>query len=231
MTAAELGRADRLPAARSREELRLAQVASGLLMLLDAYRLTGRLPLEVQVQASRLRHAVKLAVQAEAARTATLPPAPPPAVSRDSAAALRAWIASQPWVQPGPVGWVYLLCFRDPTTGQHRPLVGNGCRGQYAGHYWGWTDDLIRRINQHHNPRWRGAGRLVQVALAAGLTFELAWCEYPATRGRERRLKNQGSAYRRCPLCRGTGGPLDPAAAVATIQASPLPHPRSARRR
>jgi hypothetical protein len=80
-------------------------------------------------------------------------------------------------------------------------------------------------------PRWRGAGRLVQVALAAGLTFELAWLEYPATRGRERRLKNQGSAYRRCPLCRGTGGPLDPAAAVAAIQPSQLPRPPSAGRR
>jgi hypothetical protein len=85
-----------------------------------------------------------------------------------------------------------------------------------------WTDDLVRRITkEHRNPRWRGAGRLVQVALAAGLTFELAWLEYPATRGRERRLKNQGSAYRRCPLCRGTGGPLDPAAAVAAIQQLP----------
>jgi hypothetical protein len=218
--------ADRFEPGRSREELRVVEVASGLLMLLDAYRLTGRLPLEVQVQASRLRHAVKLAVQAEAARTATLRPAPLPPASQDPGAALRAWIATQPWVQPGPVGWVYLLCFRDPTTGAHRPLQGNGCRGQYAGHYWGWTDDLLRRINQHRNPRWRGAGRLVQVALAAGLTFELAWCEYPATRGRERRLKNQGSAYRRCPLCRGTGGPLDPAAAVAAVQPSLLPRPR-----
>ena len=81
-----------------------------------------------------------------------------------------------------------------------------------------WTDDLIRRITQHRNPTWTGAGRLVQVAQAAGLSFELAWLEYPATRGRERRLKNQGSAYRRCPLCRGTGGPLDPAAAVAAVQ-------------
>jgi hypothetical protein len=216
----------------SREELRLVEVASGLLLLLDAYRLTGRLPLEIQVQASRLRHAVKLAIQAEATRTTTLPPTPPPAVAgRDQASALRAWIAAQPWAQPGPQGWVYLLCFRDPTTGQHQPLQGNGCRGQYAGHYWGWTDDLIRRINQHRNPRWIGAGRLVQVALAAGLTFELAWCEYPATRGRERRLKNQGSAYRRCPLCRGTGGPLDPAAAVAAVQPSPLPHLPPAGRR
>ena len=223
--------ADRFGPGRSREELRLAQVASGLLMLLDAHRLTGRLPLEVQVQASRLRHAVKQAVQVEAAHTAALPPAPPPAASLDQAAALRAWIAAQPWVQPGPVGWVYLLCFRDPATGQHQPLVGQGCRGQYAGHYWGWTDDLVRRLSEHGNPRWRGAGRLVQVALEAGLTFELAWCEYPATRGRERRLKNQGSAYRRCPLCRGTGGPLDPAAAVAAVHRAPLPQPPPAGRR
>jgi hypothetical protein len=222
--------ANRYGPGRSREELRLVEVASGLLLLLDAYRLTGRIPSEVQVQASRLRHAVKLAVQAEATRTATLAPAASPA-GRDPSAALRAWIATQPWAQPGPVGWVYLLCFRDPTTGAHRPLQGKGCRGQYAGHYWGWTDDLLRRINQHRNPHWRGAGRLVQVALAAGLTFELAWCEYPATRGRERRLKNQGSAYRRCPLCRGTGGPLDPAAAVAAVHRSPLPHPPPAGRR
>jgi predicted GIY-YIG superfamily endonuclease len=223
--------ADRFGPGRSREELRLVQVASGLLMQLDAHRLTGRLPLQVQVQASRLRHAVKLAIQAEAARTAALPPAPPPVASQDPATALRAWIAAQPWGQPGPVGWVYLLCFRDPTTGQHAPLRGKGCRGQYAGHYWGWTDDLIRRIAEHRDPRWRGAGRLVQVARAAGLTFELAWLEYPATLGRERRLKNQGSAYRRCPLCRGTGGPLDAAAAVAAVQRSPLPQPRSARGR
>ena len=214
--------ADRFGPGRSREELRLVEVASGLLLLLDAHRLTGRLPLEVQVQTSRLRHAVKLAVQAEAARTAALPTAPPPAGNRDQAAALRAWITTQPWVQPGPVGWVYLLCFRDPTTGHHAPLRGKGCRGQYAGHYWGWTDDLVRRITkEHRNPRWRGAGRLVQVALAAGLTFELAWLEYPATLGRERRLKNQGSAYRRCPLCRGTGGPLDSAAAVAAVHQLP----------
>jgi hypothetical protein len=225
MTAA----ADRFGAARSREELRLVELASGLLLLMDAHRLTGRLPVDVQVQASRLRHAVKLAVQAEAARTAALP-ALTPVTSRDQAAALRAWIATQPWVQPGPQGWVYLLCFRDPATGHHAPLQGNGVRGQYAGHYWGWTDDLLRRIREHRDPRWRGAGRLVQVALAAGLTFELAWLEYPATRGRERRLKNQGSAYRRCPLCRGTGGPLDQVAAVAAIQPSPLPKPRSGRR-
>jgi hypothetical protein len=212
----EHGPVDRSPAAGLRPELQVASVASGLLLLLDAHRLTGRLPLEIQVQVGRLRHAVKLAIQAHASsRSSSASPAP---AEVDPAAALRSWIAAQPWAQPSPQGWVYLLCFRDPTTGQHRPLQGQGCRGQYAGHYWGWTQDLVRRINQHHNPTWTGAGRLVQVALEAGLSFELAWLEYPATRGRERRLKNQGSAYRRCPLCRGTGGPLDPTAAVVAVQ-------------
>jgi hypothetical protein len=214
VTQLESGRTD-AAAAPLRVELQVASIASGLLLLLDAHRLTGRLPHEVQVQVGRLRHAVKLAIQAQAI---TRPDATPVPAGMDSAQALQAWIAAQPWAQPGPQGWVYLLCFRDPTTGQHRPLQGQGCRGQYAGHYWGWTQDLVRRIAQHRNPARTGAGRLVQVALAAGLSFELAWLEYPATRGRERRLKNQGSAYRRCPLCRGTGGPLDPAAAVAAVQ-------------
>jgi hypothetical protein len=211
--AAELPR-DRAATAEGRSVGRVVELASGLLMLLDEHRITGRLPLDARAQASRLRHAVKLAVQATTAATlATRPTAP---ARPDPAGELRAWIASQPRVDSGPLGWVYLLCFRDPTTGQHRPLHGNGPGGQYAGHYWGWTDDLVRRITrQHHNPNWNGPGRLVQVALAAGLTFELAWVEYPATRGRERRLKNQGSAYRRCPLCRGTGRPLDPAVIAA----------------
>jgi hypothetical protein len=117
-----------------RPGLQVASVASGLLLLLDAHRLTGRLPLEVQVQVSRLRHTVKLAVQAHAA-SQTGVASPPARDELDAGATLRSWIAAQPWAQPGPQGWVYLLCFRDPTTGEHRPLQGQGCRGQYAGHY------------------------------------------------------------------------------------------------
>ncbi len=224
MTAAELSPAatvqtpelEPATAGEGRAVGRVVELASGLLMLLDEHGITGRLPLDARAQTSRLRHAVKLAVQATATTGSAARLSAP--TSPNPAGELRAWIASQPWAQPGPVGWVYLLCFRDPATGEHRPLRGNGCRGQFAGHYWGWTDDLVRRIQrEHRNPKWTGAGRLVQVALAAGLTFELAWVEYPATRGRERRLKNQGSAYRRCPLCRGTGGPLDPATAAAVV--------------
>ncbi len=225
MTAAELSPAAAVqapqlsPAAgEDRTVGRVVELASGLLMLLDEHGITGRLPLDARAQTSRLRHAVKLAVQATTAAPSSRSSRPPAPTLPDPAGELQAWIAAQPWAQPGPVGWVYLLCFRDPATGEHRPLRGNGAGGQFAGHYWGWTDDLVRRITrEHRNPKRTGPGRLVQVALAAGLTFELAWLEYPATRGRERRLKNQGSAYRRCPLCRGTGGPLDPAGAAAVV--------------
>jgi hypothetical protein len=116
---------DRAPTAALRAELQVASVASGLLLLLDAHLLTGRLPLEIQVQVGRLRHAVKVAIQAQAGRPI---PMPGPA-GVDPAAALRSWIAAQPWAQPGPQGWVYLLCFRDPATGQHQPLQGQGPPG------------------------------------------------------------------------------------------------------
>ncbi len=176
MSAAEV-----LSPAEASAEQRVSSIASGLLQVLDERRITGRLPADVRVQVSRLRHAVKVAT-----------------------------LAAE--------GWVYLLHFVDPATGAYRPLRGQGNRGQVAGHYWGWTTDLERRIvREHRNPKWTGPGRLVQVALAAGLSFELAYLEYPATLGRERRLKHQGGAARRCPLCRGTGGPLDPAAAVAAV--------------
>ena len=76
MTAApelEHGPVDRAPAAGLRAELQVASVASGLLLLLDAHRLTGRLPLEIQVQVGRLRHAVKVAIQAQAGRPIPMP--------------------------------------------------------------------------------------------------------------------------------------------------------------
>src|SRR6266545_7055272 len=214
MTAVDLPRAG----ADLRAELRVVSAASGLLMLLDQHRLTGRLPVDVRVQVARLRNAVKVVVRGP------VPPLPAPAAPSDPGELLRAWIAAQPWARPdpGPRGWVYLLCFRDPATGEHRPLRGNGPGGQFAGHYRGWTTDLVRRIDrEHRNPAWKGKGRLVRVALAAGLSFELAYVEYPATPGREQRLKGR-SAYPRCPLCRGTGGPLDPAMVMAaSLAASP----------
>jgi len=210
------------PAAQ-RARGRVVEVAASLLASLDYTGAAARLPAATRVQVSRLRHAVKLATRPAATSLAV--PVPEPALGStpaDVAAAVGRWAAAQPWAQldPGPVGWVYLLCFRDPATGEHEPYRGKGAGGQYAGHYIGWTRHLVRRVmREHRNPNWSGRGRLVRVALAAGLTFELAWVEYPATRSRERRIKNQGSAYRRCPLCRGIGAPLDPVAVMAAALA------------
>jgi hypothetical protein len=134
VTAAELS-----PAGEDRAVGRVVELASGLLMLLDEHGITGRLPLDARAQTSRLRHAVKLAAKATATAPSSRNSRSPAPTLWDPAGALQAWIASQPWaaVDSGPVGWVYLLCFRDPRTGQHRPLKGNGARGQFAGHYWG----------------------------------------------------------------------------------------------
>jgi hypothetical protein len=205
--------------AAERARGRVVEVAANLLASLDYSGAAGRLPADARVQVSRLRHAVKLATHPSLTLTPVVPTRDPAraGTAADVAAVLGRWAATQPWAQldPGPVGWVYLLCFRDPETGAHRPLRGNGPGGQYAGHYWGWTTDLVRRIErEHRNPAWKGKGRLVKVALAAGLGFELAYVEYPATQGREQRLKGR-SAYPRCPLCRDTGAPLDAAAVMA----------------
>ncbi len=211
--------------AAERARGRVVEVAASLLASLDYTGAAGRLPADARVQVSRLRHAVKLAIHPTAATLTPVVPTRDPArvgTAADVAAVVGRWTATQPWARldPGPVGWVYLLCFRDPETGEHRPLRGNGPGGQYAGHYWGWTTDLVRRIErEHRNPAWKGKGRLVRVALAAGLGFELAYVEYPATPGREQRLKGR-SAYPRCPLCRDTGAPLDAAAVMAASLAA-----------
>ena len=70
MTAAELGPAGRLLGWRGRgRSSGWPRSPPGCCCCWTPTRLTGRLPLEVQVQASRLRHAVKLVIQAEAARS------------------------------------------------------------------------------------------------------------------------------------------------------------------
>ncbi len=67
----------------------------------------------------------------------------------------------------------------------------------HAGHYTGWTPDLPSRLATH--AAGRGA-RLLAVVTDAGITWQLART-WPGGRGRERQLKQQGGAARRCPLC------------------------------
>jgi predicted GIY-YIG superfamily endonuclease len=89
-------------------------------------------------------------------------------------------------------------------TGVGRPLIGtvyllhfNAPFG-HAKHYTGWSADLSLRLAEH--AAGRGA-RLTEVVAAAGITWTLARTWPNKTRSDERRIKNQGGASRRCPLC------------------------------
>jgi predicted GIY-YIG superfamily endonuclease len=83
-----------------------------------------------------------------------------------------------------PDGVVYLVHFTEPYG--------------HARHYTGWTADLDSRLAEHH--AGRGA-RLLQVIRKAGIDWTLART-WQGTRARERQLKRQGGASRRCPICR-----------------------------
>jgi predicted GIY-YIG superfamily endonuclease len=82
-----------------------------------------------------------------------------------------------------PQGILYLLHFSEPY--------------KHARHYSGIAIDLDARLAEHE--AGRGA-RLLQVAKAAGITWTLART-WPGDRKRERQLKAQGGASRRCPEC------------------------------
>lgn len=80
-------------------------------------------------------------------------------------------------------GTVYLLHFDRPY--------------RHARHYIGWTADLDARLAEH--AAGHGA-RLLAVVKAAGIGWSLART-WPGNRARERQIKNQGGASRRCPAC------------------------------
>ena len=67
-----------------------------------------------------------------------------------------------------------------------------------AGHYTGWTTNLETRLARHA----AGDGaRLLAVVHQADISWQLARI-WPGPRDRERQLKRQGGARRRCPLCK-----------------------------
>ena len=81
------------------------------------------------------------------------------------------------------VGTVYLLHFGRPY--------------QHARHYTGWAADLPARLRSHA----AGQGsRLLAVVQAQGIGWSLART-WSGDRHRERQLKRQGGASRRCPMC------------------------------
>ncbi|MEV4534666.1 hypothetical protein AB0J82_12635 [Asanoa sp. NPDC049518] len=81
-------------------------------------------------------------------------------------------------------GTVYLLHFDRPY--------------QHAAHYTGWASNLTQRLSEHASGR---GARLLAVIQAEGIGWTLART-WTGTRTRERALKNQGGASRRCPICR-----------------------------
>jgi predicted GIY-YIG superfamily endonuclease len=91
---------------------------------------------------------------------------------------------------------VYLLHLNTPLErGKSK-----GGKALTAGHYLGFTTDLVDRIMAH--AEGRGA-RFMQVCVERGIDFKLArtWEGKDATRGFERKLKNQKNAVRLCPIC------------------------------
>ncbi len=82
-------------------------------------------------------------------------------------------------------GTVYLLHFSTPLG--------------HAKHYTRWAGPgrLDQRLAEH--AAGRGA-RLLEVVREAGITWQLART-WTGGRRRERQLKKQGGASRRCPLC------------------------------
>ena len=87
--------------------------------------------------------------------------------------------------RPSPIGVVYLVHVTEPYRHARRYTMG-------------WTADLDSRLAEHQ--AGRGARRL-QVITQRGIRWTLART-WQGTRERERQLKRQGGASRRCPICR-----------------------------
>jgi hypothetical protein len=102
----------------------------------------------------------------------------------------------------GLEGLVYLLHFKEPYV-PYPDAQACACAGHYTGFAAGGPLALKRRLAKHGT----AAGARLMLAVArAGIDWELART-WPGTRRLERRLKIQGGAARRCPLCGVTPRP------------------------
>ena len=98
--------------------------------------------------------------------------------------------------QIGVNGIVYLLHF-DVVYVPYLGAPRRDCTQHYTGRVRGGPRALAKRLAQHGT--MRGA-RLMLAVRAAGITWRLART-WPGGSDRERQLKRQGGAARRCPLC------------------------------
>lgn len=93
---------------------------------------------------------------------------------------------------------VYLLHLKRPLP---RGVSPSGT-ALTAGHYVGFSEDLVGRLLDHAEGN-ANAARFMQVCHERGIDFQLArtWEGKGATRRFERRVKNYKKAARLCPIC------------------------------
>jgi hypothetical protein len=102
----------------------------------------------------------------------------------------------------GRPGIVYLLHF-DQTYEPYPGAPRRDCAQHYTGLAPGGPRTLARRLARHGTAR---GARLMLAVRKAGITWQLART-WPGGPARERQLKQQGGAARRCPLCGVTPRP------------------------
>lgn len=93
-------------------------------------------------------------------------------------------------------GLVYLLHF-DVVYEPYPGALMRDCAGHYTGFVRGGPRKLARRLAEHGTAH---GSRLMLAVSNAGITWQLART-WPGGADRERQLKRQGGARRRCPLC------------------------------
>jgi hypothetical protein len=93
-------------------------------------------------------------------------------------------------------GLVYLLHF-DQLYVPYPGAPAHACAGHYTGLVRGGPRALARRLAQHGTEH---GARLMLAVARAGISWQLART-WPGGAARERQLKAQGGAARRCPLC------------------------------
>jgi hypothetical protein len=99
-------------------------------------------------------------------------------------------------------GLVYLLHF-DQLYVPYPDAPAYACAGHYTGMVRGGPQTLARRLAQHGTEH---GARLMLAVARAGIGWQLART-WPGGPDRERQLKIQGGAARRCPLCGVTPRP------------------------
>ncbi len=72
---------------------------------------------------------------------------------------------------------------------------------KHAQHYLGWSNNIGKRVREHLNPVGYRASPLVRAAILNGSEVTLVRVWLHAHQDTEKKLKNQHSPKRLCPVC------------------------------